>query len=182
MNLIESMGVLESIEIAFRTHISYEIGHKFCFLRYKHKDNFINEKFYQDSLDELNSLTIKSWKVELFIEHHFRKYDDNLPIWVALEMTSFGFLSKFYRNLNEDLINHLAKIYFNVPYLYLDSWLQTLSNVRIVCAFYGQLYNKKLPFNPLLFREDIKTIDNLFIFAAIYITQRLLTETDLLQI
>ncbi|WP_396953839.1 Abi family protein [Niallia sp. MER 6] len=116
------------------------------------------------------------------MEHHFRKYDDNLPIWVALEMTSFGFLSKFYRNLNEDLINHLAKIYFNVPYLYLDSWLQTLSNVRIVCAFYGQLYNKKLPFNPLLFREDIKTIDNLFIFAAIYITQRLLTETDLLQI
>lgn len=48
MNLIESMGVLESIEIAFRTHISYEIGHKFGFLRYKHKDNFINEKFYQD--------------------------------------------------------------------------------------------------------------------------------------
>lgn len=172
------MGVLETIEIAFRTHISYEIAHKFGPLGYKDKGNFLNEKFHQDSLDELDTFIKKSRKGELFIEHHYKKYDGNLPIWVAMEITSFGYISKFYRNLNEDVKKRIAKIYYNVPYPYLESWLQTLSNVRNVCAHYGRLYNKKLTFKPRLFREEFKELDNRFTYAAIYITQRLLTKTD----
>ncbi len=53
------LGVLETIEIAFRTHISYEIAHKFGPLGYKDKENFINEKFHQESLDELEILINK---------------------------------------------------------------------------------------------------------------------------
>lgn len=93
-------------------------------------------------------------------------------------MTPFGFLSKLYRNLSEDVKKHIAKIYYNVPYLYLESWLQTLSNVRNVCAHYGRLYNKKLTFKPRLFKEEVKKFDNRFTFAAIYIIQRLLTKGE----
>ncbi|PRA82692.1 hypothetical protein CQ056_19215 [Peribacillus simplex] len=101
-----------------------------------------------------------------------------IPIWVAIEVTPFGFLSKLYRNLSEDVKKHIAKIYYNVPYLYLESWLQTLSNVRNVCAHYGRLYNKKLTFKPRLFKEEMKQFDNGFAFAAIYIIQRLLTKDE----
>lgn len=172
------LGALETIEIAFRTHISYETAHKLGPLGYRDKDNFINEKYHQASLTELDSLIEKSRKGELFVEHHFRNYSGEFPIWAAIEVTSFGFLSKFYRNLNEDLKRHIAKTYYNVPYLYMESWLQTLSNVRNVCAHYGRLYNKQLTFKPKLFKEEFKHFNNRYTYAAIYITQRLLTKTE----
>lgn len=56
--------------------------------------------------------------------------------------------------------------------------MQSLSNVRNVCAHYGRLYNKRLTFKPRLFKEERKQIDNQHTFAAIYITQRLLTKTE----
>lgn len=172
------LGVLETIEIAFRTHISYEIAHKFGPLGYKDKENFINEKFHKECLDELEILISKSRKGELFIEHHFQKYDGIIPVWAAIEVTSFGFLSKFYRNLKEDVKKTIAKTYYNVPYYYIESWLQTLSNVRNVCAHYGRLYNKKLTFTPKLFKEEVNQFDKRFTFAAIYVAQRLLTKTE----
>lgn len=172
------LGALETIEIAFRTHISYEIAHKFGPLGYKSKENFINEKFHQESLEELNKLIQKSRKGELFIEHHFKKYDGELPIWAAIEVTSFGFISKFYRNLTEDVKKLIGKQYYKVPYFYLESWLQTLSNVRNICAHYGRLYNKKLTFKPRLFKEEQRLFDNWHLFSAIYIIQRLLTKKE----
>nr|WP_281352589.1 Abi family protein [Cytobacillus depressus] len=172
------LGVLETIEIAFRTHISYEIAHKFGPLGYKNKEHFINEQFHQDSLNEMETLIKKSRKGELFIEHHFKKYEGKIPIWAVIEVTSFGFISKLYRNLNENIKKHIAKTYYQIPYLYLESWLQTLSYVRNVCAHYGRLYNKKLTFKPRLFKEERKQFDNQLTFAAIYITQRLLTKTE----
>ena len=172
------LGALETIEISFRTHISYEIAHKFGPMGYRDRKNFINEKFHQDSITELDSLIDKSRKGELFIEHHFKKYDGVIPIWAAIEVTSFGFLSKFYRNLNEEIKKHIAITYYNVPYPYLESWLQTLSNVRNVCAHYGRLYNKQLTFKPRLFKEEIKQFSNRYTYAAIYITERLLTKTE----
>lgn len=172
------LGALETIEIAFRTHISYEIAHKLGATEYRNKENFLNEEYHQESLKELEVLIDKSRKGELFVEHHFRKYDGVFPIWAVIEVTSFGFLSKFYRNLNEDLKRHIAKTYFNVPYLYIESWLQTLSNVRNVCAHYGRLYDKHLTFKPKLFRNESEQFSNKYIYAAIYITLRLLTKTE----
>lgn len=172
------LGALETIEIAFRTHISYEVAHKFGPLGYKDKENFINEKFHRESLEELDKLIQKSQKGELFVEHHFRKYSGELPIWAAIEVTSFGFLSKFYRNLNEDVKKFIAKHYYKVPYFYLESWLQTLSNVRNVCAHYARLYNKRLTFPPKLFKEEQKLFDRGYIFAGIYITLRLLSKNE----
>lgn len=172
------ISVLETIEIAFRTHTSYEIAHRFGPLGYKDKENFINEKYHKESLDELNNLIKKVVKVNYLLNIITKIMMVTIPIWVAIEVTPFGFLSKLYRNLSEDVKKHIAKIYYNVPYLYLESWLQTLSNVRNVCAHYGRLYNKKLTFKPRLFKEEMKQFDNGFAFAAIYIIQRLLTKDE----
>jgi abortive infection bacteriophage resistance protein len=50
------LGALETIEIAFRTHISYETAHKLGPTGYRDKEYFLNETFHQDSLTELDSL------------------------------------------------------------------------------------------------------------------------------
>lgn len=172
------LGALETIEIAFRTHISYEIAHKIGPTGYRNKEYFLHEEYHRKSLVELDSLIGKRRKGELFVEHHFKKYGGVFPIWAAIEVTSFGFLSKFYRNLNKELKRHIAKIYYNVPYLYVESWLQTLSNVRNICAHYGRLYNKNLTFKPKLFKEESEKFSNLDCFAAIFIIERLLNNTE----
>ncbi|MFY3791684.1 Abi family protein [Ureibacillus sp. MALMAid1270] len=172
------LGVLETIEIAVRTHISYETAHELGPIGYRDKDHFLDATFHQASLNELDLLIDKSRKSELFVKHHFEKYEGVFPIWAAIEVASFGFISKFYRNLKLDLKRNIAKTYYDVPYIYLESWLQTLSNVRNVCAHYGRIYNKHLTFKPRLFKEDSKYFNNKHIYGAIYIMVRLLTKRE----
>ncbi|MCA1320352.1 Abi family protein [Bacillus tianshenii] len=172
------LGVLEKIEIAFRTHISYEIAHTCGPLGYKDKENFNNEKFHKEFLEEMEKLIGKSRKGEIFIEHHFKNYEGNIPIWVAIEVTSFGLISKLFRNINDDLKKLICKKYYDIPYVYIVSWMQTLANVRNICAHYGRLYNKKLTFKPRMFKEDKKNIDSQKLFAAIHIIQRLLIKSE----
>ena len=38
-------------------------------------------------------------------------------------------------------------------YTYLESWLESISYVRNICAHYGRLYNAKLSKTPILYKE-----------------------------
>lgn len=172
------MEALENIEVAFRTHVSYLIAHKYGTLGYEDKENFSNETWHAQFLFELENAFVARRKSELFIAHHYDKYSGKFPVWVAIEVTSFGTLSKLYKNLKEEDKKEIAKTYYNVPYTYIESWLRTLSNVRNVCAHFGSIYNKNLTFRPALFNNEKKIIDNKKVFAAIYVAKRLLTRQE----
>lgn len=62
-------------------------------------------------MEELDKLVQISRKGELFIQHHYKKYGGRIPIWAVIEVTSFGFLSKFYRNLKLDVKKHISLTY-----------------------------------------------------------------------
>lgn len=69
-----------------------------------------------------------------------------------VEVFSFGTLSKFYKNmLNKDK-KAIAKT-FGVGYTYFESWLESISYVRNICAHYGRIYNAKLSKTPILYKE-----------------------------
>jgi abortive infection bacteriophage resistance protein len=172
------MEALENIEIAFRTHITYLIAHKYGTLGYRNKENFLDETWHAEFINELEKTFTIRRKGELFIEHHYQNYSGKFPVWVAVEVTSFGMLSNLYKNLKEEDKKEIAKTYYDVPYTYVESWLRTLSNVRNICAHFGRIYNKNLTFKPMLFRNERKTINNQKIFAAIYVAKRLLTKQD----
>ncbi|WP_088052566.1 Abi family protein [Virgibacillus dakarensis] len=172
------METLENIEIAFRTHIAYLIAHKYGTLGYENQANFLDETWHAQFLSELERAFAARRKSELFIEHHYHKYSGKFPIWVATEVTSFGTLSKLYKNLKVNDKKEIAKTYYNVPYTYIESWLRTLSNVRNACAHFGRLYNKDLTFRPMLFNNEKKLISNKKVFAAIYVAKRLLTKQE----
>ncbi|MFC7062645.1 Abi family protein [Halobacillus seohaensis] len=82
---------------------------------------------------ELEKSFKKSRKSELFVEHHYKNYAGNFPVWVAMEVTSFGTIAKLYKNLKEELKKNIATVYYNVPYYYIESWLQSLTNVKNEC-------------------------------------------------
>jgi len=76
--------------------ISKQISH--IQTKFKCKNIFINEEFYNQSIFHLqnNFNTSK----EIFAKH-FKKYDEILsPLWASVELMTLGEISKWYSNLN----------------------------------------------------------------------------------
>ncbi|MBY0221620.1 Abi family protein [Sporosarcina aquimarina] len=170
------MNQLEFIEIEFRSKIAYQHAHEFGALGYRHTENFSSEGAHNSFLEELDKQIDRSGR-ELFVMHHRQKYGGEFPFWVAIEVISFGELSKLFRNLKEDTKNEVVKD-FNIPYYYVESWLHSLAYVRNVCAHYGRLYGKKLTIKPTLFKKKRSLISNSGVFAAIYVLSRLLHQEN----
>lgn len=42
---------------------------------------------------------------------------------------------------------------FGIGYTYFESWLESISYVRNICAHYGRLYNAKITKSPTLYKE-----------------------------
>lgn len=174
-NLISSL--LEDIEIAFRTHISYLIAHQYGALGYKDHKNFKNEKYHADMLRDFEDGINRS--NEAFVEHHRKKYDGEFPIWVVIELTTFGVLSKMYSNLMDKDQDKIANEYYNTRGNYVRSWLYSLSYLRNTCAHYGRLYNRESVITPKLFKSDNKLqIRNDTLFANICVMGRLLMDKN----
>lgn len=164
--------MLEEIEIAFRTHISYLIAHKYGALGYKNISNFQNQSYHKKMLKSFDNEIERS--DEIFVIHHKSEYDGVFPIWVMIEVTSFGVLSQMYNNLLEKDKDEIAEEYYNTKGEFVSTWLHSLSNIRNRCAHYGRLYNKNLTVTPKLFKADKKKgIKNNTLFANIYIIGRL---------
>jgi len=75
-------------------------------------------------------------------------------------------LSKFFENLKAEDKKAIAKSSYNIGYTYFESWINSISFVRNICAHYGRLYNVKLVKQPMLYKE-YKEVSNYRIFAVI---------------
>lgn len=172
-NLI--LGIMESIEVAFRTHIAYELALKYGPLGYEEPNNFVNSEYHQVFINELNRELERS--NEVFITHYKSKYDNKFPIWVAVEVTSFGLISKLFSNLKNEDKSSISKGYYNIPYIYIQSWLMHLAYVRNICAHYGRLYNKVLTYKPKLADKDKNLcIAKDKIFVTLYVMRQLVKD------
>ena len=66
---------------------------------------------------------------------------------------------------------------FGVGFTYLESWLESISYVRNICAHYGRLYNAKLSKTPMLYKEYTEVgIGNNRIFGVLLCMKALLKE------
>ncbi|MCR5084857.1 MAG: Abi family protein [Succinivibrionaceae bacterium] len=84
-----------------------------------------------------------------FVKHHNTKYNSKFPIWVAVELFSFGQLSSLYSIMKSKDRKEIARQYDCSPND-LGVWIQCLVEVRNICAHYGRLYNLPLRFKPPL--------------------------------
>lgn len=77
----------EQVEIAFRTHISYHIAHTYGPLGHLESTNYEYANYHAAFLAELDKEINRSQ--EIFIKHHFEKYEGVIPVWVAIELAEF---------------------------------------------------------------------------------------------
>ncbi|MCK5342980.1 MAG: Abi family protein [Candidatus Heimdallarchaeota archaeon] len=143
--------VIERVEIGLRTKMIYHLSHEIDPWWFQNPNLFI------DSKQLIKSLAIIQEEIErskdVFIKEQNRKYKEDKrfpPSWKTMELTSLGNLSKLYGNLkstvkSKDIIAAELKA---VNHKYLPSWLQSIAQIRNVCAHHGRLWNKNLPGRP----------------------------------
>lgn len=143
---------IEKIEINVRCRIANLFAEQYGVLGYKDASNFANVDYHQEFMKDIGEEVRRNANAP-FVKNFKNNYQDgSLPIYALVELFSFGTLSKFYKNMKNSDKKAIAKT-FGVGYTYLESWLESFSYVRNICAHYGRLYNAKLSKTPVLYRE-----------------------------
>jgi abortive infection bacteriophage resistance protein len=146
------LDAIERFEVSLKTNLSYEFSHSygpFGYLNPAHLPKMKSTDF-GGFLKKLADETSRS--EETFVKHFDEKYGKDhpfLPIWMAVEIMSFGSTLTLFRGLNKDLQNRIVKPYGLVLDVLL-SWFQTLNAVRNICAHHGRLWNRVMGVKPIL--------------------------------
>lgn len=135
-------AALEEVEIYLRAKFAYFHAHKYGPEGYMSPCNYSSlhqaEKFQENVKREIVSNSRSA-----FVIHHNEHYDGRFPVWVIMELFSFGMLSRFYSDLKTPDQKHLAReLYATVP-KNVNSWLRCCTDLRNICAHYGRLYFRK---------------------------------------
>lgn len=143
---------IEKVEINVRCRIANFFANKYGVLGYLESDYFANAKYHQMFLNDIREEIRRNSKAP-FVKNFRQNYEGGeLPIYALVEVFSFGTLSKFFKNMiNED--KKVVAKEFGIGYTYFESWLESISYVRNICAHYGRLYNAKLSKTPSLYKE-----------------------------
>lgn len=136
------------------------------------KDNFDSASYHDEFMEDLEKLIDRS--DDVFIEHHKREKNNVFPIWVIVEVMSFGTLSKLFKNMLPSDRTALSKEYVGFSRVYVENWLQCCSYCRNIAAHGGRFYNRQLPANPVRLSKKEKGISNVKPFAYLTAIYKLL--------
>lgn len=165
---------IEKVEINVRCRLANYFSERYGVLGYLEADNFENREYHKAFLNDVEEEIRRNFKAP-FVKNFRNNYEGgNLPIYALVEVFSFGMLSKFYKNMKNPDKKEIAKS-FGVGYTYFESWLESISYVRNICAHYGRLYNAKLAKTPMLYKEYLSAgIGNNRIFGVLLCLKQLL--------
>ena len=144
--------LIEKIEINLRCRIANYFCEKYGVFGYREECNFRNDDYHNEFMRDLENEQDRNSQAP-FVKNFRNNYDpDELPLYAVVELLSFGTLSKLFKNMKNEDKKAIAKS-FGVGYTYLESWIESIANVRNICAHYGRLYNAKLTKTPMLYDQ-----------------------------
>ncbi|WNY27888.1 hypothetical protein MmiEs2_00660 [Methanimicrococcus stummii] len=178
---------IETIEIALKAQIIYQYSLVYGSHWYLNPDLFRDKRMYLDSMKVLFGEV--SGSKEMFIGHYLNKYNDPSlpPVWSCLEIVSFGYMSKFFKNLKGgNCKKDVAQMFGLADPNILDNWIQCISVLRNICAHHGRLWRRKflpvtIPKNPSkCFVNDIGSPFDLYapICCIKYLSDRINPNND----
>ncbi len=178
------LHTVEHIEIQLRTHIAYHIALKYGPEGYMNPDNFMAKKrkdgtsIHTNIIDNFKSECRRQSNVP-FVVHHNNKYGGHFPIWVAVELFSFGSISSLFDIMKGEDKNSIANQY-NTESKYLRSWVLSLVEIRNICAHYGRLYNMPLKQTPHLYSEyrNYRNLKMNKVFPVLLVLKRMLNNNQ----
>ncbi|HUI93035.1 MAG TPA: Abi family protein [Chitinivibrionales bacterium] len=159
---------LSPIEIYLRTRVTYQLTAKYGpFVQY-------DPSVFRSTFDHAKWVQAVEIEIvrghETFLDHFKSKYSGfpRLPLWMAVEVMSFGSISKLYGGLLPDPQRSISSI-FGIHHSVLHNWMHALTYVRNVCAHHSRLWNRELAIRPEIPRKAAEWqkihIDNTRIFS-----------------
>ena len=147
-------SMTSSIEVALRARLTDALlTHGDSLILYN-PNYFSNKKLFWQNLGTLSSEIARS--SDVFIQHNFQNHDGQIPIWAAVEVMSFGNLSKTIKNLKTGSGSAASKLIANYRHLSPNghmvnpslqmfcSWIQSVSILRNMCAHNSRIYNRTI--------------------------------------
>jgi len=136
---------------------------------------------HQELLNQVDGAVLRSR--EEFVTRFQNKYklELRLPLWMAVELMTFGQLFTIFRSLHQVEQQSLSRRYNLFPPVF-GSWLHTINYIRNACAHHARLWNRDIPVSPKL--PDRKNnpdfygptkINNKQIFAVLTLLNHLLS-------
>ena len=168
-------SALEEIEVLLRAQVAYFHAHKYGAEGYLKPENF-SSKHNADKFAENLKREISSNRTVLFVKHHIEQYNGRFPIWVIMELFSFGMLSRFFGDLKLADQKILARTLYHTQPKNICSWLRCCTDLRNICAHYGRLYYRIFPATPAGF--DLKPAQQCRLWGAVLAVRALYPDTQ----
>lgn len=141
------IAALEEIEIALRAAISNFHALKYGALGYLNASSFDFRHNHNSFMSKIKHLVEMNDDRE-FVRHYNSKYCGAFPLWVIMELFSFGTLAFFYKDMNSSDKKELADKFYGCGSSELDNWIFCLNELRNYCAHYNRLYGNTFPVEP----------------------------------
>ena len=157
-------SMLTSIEVALRVRLKESLLVYGDPLVLSDPSVFDDKKIYWQNESVAASEIARS--NDVFIKHNFLNHGSQVPVWAAVEVMSFGTLSKTIKNLSTGMgsaYSKLAEYYkFKTPNgnmskpskKMLSSWIHAASILRNICAHNSRIYNQVISTTPELITTD----------------------------
>lgn len=149
------MDAIERVEIAFRTQLTNIFTLKYGAFGHLNDSNLprIDNSRWTELIQKIRDEAEHS--KERFVDHYQSKYigETDLPLWMAVELMTFGMLFTFFRGTESEIKHKVAAVY-GISAEVLDSWLHCLNQVRNICAHHGRLWNRSLGIKPAIPRRN----------------------------
>jgi len=146
---------LARIEISAKTKIAYSLANNHSPLSYKDSSLFVNINRFNDLAQVIDKDIQNQSQNESFIQH----YGEEIPIWVAVEVFSFGLISRIFSSLNKPVQNEITKL-FLLKRSVITSDLHALTTIRNICAHRGRLYDRHISIYPSLSSKTRQLLTN----------------------
>ncbi len=154
--------VIQEVETFIKAQIAYEHANKHGATGYLNSDNFMDsQKANHNRLLSLLEDEISKNKKVPFVSHYLQKYNGTFPLWVAVELFSFGNISQFYsqmlssdKKIIANVISKTTGITSNCNQI--SSCLKCLTHLRNICAHFSRIYYFQFTSVPNLSKDLIE--------------------------
>ncbi|ANK59518.1 Abi family protein [Loigolactobacillus backii] len=169
-------GLASRIETQFKARLGCYIATNYGPLGYQDDSLFRNEKLFNNWLVTLNSgQKNATMRHELYVQHYQHDYENDFPIWVVLEMSSFGNASKLYSDISIADQKKFAKVY-GQNYVYVKSWIHYMVTVRNYCAHNSRTFRRQFPVTPRIDNKEKRRTNKLTsgnLFSALFVAKKM---------
>jgi len=176
---------LEFIETLIKSLFAYEFSRLYGGLGHLNSANFNDISEYLRILAKVKEQRDKSLSDEAYIQHYVKDLQEEMPLWVYVELLSFSDISKLYSISKPELQSIIADhCGFTVPQKVdiLKEYLYGMTILRNFCAHGRRLYNRLFVRKPtlnsrekkLLNKDEKGVIDNSHLFGFILELKRIL--------